>query len=73
MTTMLEEIAIEIAMIAATLVAAGCLIYLVALTVLEQYVLRTRRDRRPAARPSTAPAATIVGSSAPAALRQGHA
>ena len=51
----LEEIGVEILMIAAVLTAATCLIYLLTVTVLEQvYLARLRREHR------SAPTAVVI-------------
>ena len=71
--TLLAEIAIVVATVAATAVAAGCLLYLLALTLLEQYVLRTRGSRRVPAQASQDPAPRTNLSPPQSRLRQSHA
>ena len=71
--TLLIEIAIVTATVAATAVAAGCLLCLLALTLLEQYVLRTGRGRRVPTQESKDPAPRTTPSPAQSLLRQSHA
>ena len=71
--TLLTEIAIVAATVAATAVAAGCLLYLLALTLLEQYVLRTERNRRAHVRSSQDTALQLVTIPSRTALRHRHA
>jgi hypothetical protein len=71
--TLLTEIAIVTAMIAAIAVAAGCLVYLLALTVLEQYVLRTERNRRAHMRSSQDTVLQSITFPSHTALRHRHA
>jgi len=71
--TVLAEIAIVVVMVAATFAATACFLYLVVLTVLEQYLLRRQRDRRTAAHAPQGGTPQVNGREARTALRQSHA
>ena len=73
MMTLLTEIAIVAATVAATAVAAGGLLYLLALTPLEQHELRTGRGRNAAAGASRGSASLGAAFRARATLRRKHA
>jgi hypothetical protein len=64
------EILVDVVFAAALVAACACLVYLVALTVLEQYVLLSGRGRRAAAPVSPAPIPRKTPSRVQSPLRQ---
>jgi hypothetical protein len=64
------EIFVDVVFAAALLAACACLVYLVTLTVLEQYVLRSGRGRRAPAPVSQAQAPRRAASRAQSPMRQ---